>query len=67
MTTLKIQGMTCGHCVMAVKEALAAVPGVEGAVAVSLEKGEAQVGGSAPVAALVAAVAAEGFQAAEAR
>lgn len=25
---LEIQGMTCGHCVAAVKKALAAVPGV---------------------------------------
>jgi mercuric transport protein len=27
--TLAITGMTCGHCVAAVKKALAAVPGVE--------------------------------------
>lgn len=27
-TTLSIDGMTCGHCVRAVTEALAAVPGV---------------------------------------
>ena len=27
--TLAITGMTCGHCVDAVKKALAAVPGVE--------------------------------------
>jgi mercuric transport protein len=27
--TLTITGMTCGHCVAAVKKALAAVPGVE--------------------------------------
>lgn len=31
MTTLAMQisGMTCGHCVKAVREALATVPGVE--------------------------------------
>lgn len=28
--TLAITGMTCGHCVAAVKKTLAAVPGVEG-------------------------------------
>ena len=33
--TLVITGMTCGHCVAAVKKALAAVPGVE-AVEVTL-------------------------------
>ena len=27
--TLEIEGMTCGHCVAAVKKALAVVPGVE--------------------------------------
>lgn len=26
---LEVSGMSCGHCVKAVKEALAAVPGVE--------------------------------------
>ncbi|MGB7629985.1 MAG: cation transporter [Candidatus Deferrimicrobium sp.] len=33
--TLEIAGMTCGHCVAAVKKALAAVPGV-GEVEVTL-------------------------------
>jgi copper chaperone len=41
MLKLRIEGMTCGHCVMHVKQALAAVPGVEGPVEVSLEKKEA--------------------------
>jgi copper chaperone len=63
MIQLKIQGMTCGHCVMAVKTALAAVPGVEGAVDVDLKAGEAKVGGSPDPAALLAAVAEEGFTA----
>jgi copper chaperone len=27
-TTFKISGMSCGHCVMAVKKALAGVPGI---------------------------------------
>jgi copper chaperone CopZ len=27
-TTLSISGMSCGHCVQAVREALASVPGV---------------------------------------
>ncbi len=29
MLTLHITGMSCGHCVAAVKKALAAVPGIE--------------------------------------
>jgi copper chaperone len=63
MTTLKIQGMTCSHCVNHVKEALAAVPGVQGPVEVSLAQGEAKVAGSADPKALVAAVAEEGYTA----
>ena len=27
-TTLKVQGMTCNHCVMRVQKAIKAVPGV---------------------------------------
>ena len=63
MTRLKIEGMTCGHCVKSVQAALAAVPGVAGPVAVSLDQGEALVGGTAEPQALVAAVTEEGFTA----
>ena len=63
MLTLKIQGMTCGHCVMSVKQALSAVPGVLIPVAVSLERGEAILQGDPDVKALLAAVADEGFTA----
>jgi len=41
-TTLKIQGMTCNHCVMRVAKALKAAPGVQDAQ-VDLLKGEAVV------------------------
>jgi copper chaperone len=41
-TTLKIQGMTCNHCVMRVAKALKAVPGVQDAQ-VDLSKAEAVV------------------------
>ncbi len=41
-STLKIQGMTCNHCVMRVAKALKAVPGVQDA-RVDLQKGEAVV------------------------
>lgn len=41
-TTLKIQGMTCNHCVMRVAKALKAVTGVQDAL-VDMQKGEAVV------------------------
>jgi copper chaperone len=66
MIRLKIEGMTCGHCVLAVKEALGAVPGVAGAVEVDLAGGEARVPGTPALEALLAAVADEGFTAREA-
>lgn len=39
---LKVQGMTCNHCVMRVQKALQAVPGVQDAM-VDLQKAEAAV------------------------
>jgi copper ion binding protein len=42
ISTLKIQGMTCNHCVMRVAKALKALPGVQDA-RVDLQKGEAVV------------------------
>jgi len=62
-TTLKVSGMTCNHCVMAVSKALAKVSGVESAD-VSLEKAQAVVKGSASAQALIAAVKQEGYEAA---
>ena len=41
-TILKVQGMTCNHCVMRVMKALKAVPGVQDAQ-VDLQKAEAVV------------------------
>ena len=41
-TTLKIQGMTCNHCVMRVQKALKGVAGVQDAL-VDLNKAEAAV------------------------
>jgi copper chaperone CopZ len=40
--TLKVTGMSCGHCVKTVKETLEAVPGVERA-SVDLAHGQARV------------------------
>ena len=61
-TTLKVGGMTCMHCVAAVKKALEQVPGVETAE-VSLDKSRAEVTGDADVQAMVAAVKEEGYSA----
>ena len=41
-TTLKIEGMTCGHCVQAVAQALEGIIGVQNAQ-VDLQAGRAQV------------------------
>jgi copper chaperone len=63
---LVIEGMSCGHCVRAVQEALESVPGVQKAN-VSLEDGAAQVEGDGfETASLVAAVEEEGYRAREA-
>ena len=62
-TTIKVTGMTCGHCVAAVTKALQKVPGVE-AADVNLEKAQAVVKGSADAQSLIKAVKEEGYEAA---
>ena len=62
MIRLKIEGMTCGHCVQHVKTALLEVPGVQ-AAEVALETGTAQVTGLTDPSALIAAVEEEGYKA----
>ncbi len=61
MTTLKIEGMMCNHCVSHVSAALHGVPGVD-SVEVSLEGKSATVGGSADVEALKSAVQGAGYE-----
>lgn len=61
-TTLTVDGMTCMHCVGAVKKALEQVPGVETAD-VSLEQKQAVVTGSADVDAMISAIKEEGYEA----
>jgi copper chaperone len=63
MIRLKIEGMSCDHCVRAVTRALGAVPGVTQVVEVSLERGEALVEGEPALEQLIAAIEAEGYQA----
>jgi copper chaperone len=60
---MKVEGMTCMHCVNAVKKALAAVDGVEAVVEVSLSTGSATVQGNPDRQALVAAVKEAGYRA----
>jgi len=63
MTELRIQGMSCMHCVKSVTEALSQVPGVTEVQEVSLEKGAATVNGSPDPQDLVAAVQEASYQA----
>lgn len=63
MIKLKVDGMTCEHCVAAVKNALTGVPGVDNVVDVSLDRGEAVIEGQPDPKALIAAVEAEGYRA----
>jgi copper chaperone len=60
VTTLKIAGMTCQHCVRAATQALEAIPGVTG-VEVDLASGLARVEGEAELGTLIAAVQAAGY------
>ena len=63
MIKLKVSGMSCEHCVRAVDQALASVEGVDSVTEVNLERGEATVEGEPELAALVAAIAEEGYSA----
>ena len=60
-TVLKIEGMTCNHCKMAVEKALKEVSGVTG-VQVDLAKNEAVVAGSPERAAMIEAIDEAGFK-----
>ena len=63
MIKLSVTGMSCEHCVGAVRDALSAVDGVETVVEVSLARGEAIVEGQAETAALIAAIEEQGYSA----
>jgi copper chaperone len=60
--TLKIEGMSCDHCVHHVKNALVEVAGVEGAEVSLSEKSAVVTGASLDDAALKAAVAEAGYE-----
>ena len=60
---IKVEGMTCMHCVGAVREALATVDGVDEVLDVSLDSGCASVRGDVSREALIAAVKDAGYSA----
>ena len=62
MTTLNINGMTCEHCVKAVREALESVPNAKN-VQVDLDANRATVEGEVDSQTLIQAVANEGYSA----
>jgi copper chaperone len=63
-TTLKIEGMTCDHCVHSVQQALSSLPGVKKAL-VSLVQKEALIESEGPLdlSAAIKAVEEEGYKA----
>jgi copper chaperone len=61
MLKLKVSGMTCGHCVLAVTKAVKAVPAVEDAL-VDLAHGEVTVTGGPDMAAVKEAITEEGYE-----
>jgi len=62
--TLNVSGMSCEHCVKAVNNALAAIPGVKD-IAVSLKDGKVSFShdpAKAPLDAIKAAITEEGYE-----
>ena len=64
MTTIKVEGMKCQHCVGNIKKALEELGGLSN-VSVDLEKGEVSFDGEAAMGDIKAAVAAKGFSVVE--
>jgi copper chaperone len=48
MTTIKVEGMSCEHCVQSVTKALESIPGLEN-IHVDLQKKQAQFTSQGPV------------------
>ena len=61
MLNLKVSGMTCGHCVSAVSNAVRAVPGTQD-VRVDLASGHVVVDGSPNEDAVRQAIVEEGYE-----
>ncbi|SBS77515.1 putative copper ion binding protein [uncultured Mycobacterium sp.] len=60
VTTYKVQGMTCGHCVSTVKAAVASVPGAQD-VEVDLATGTVTVTGAPSEQAVAQAISEAGY------
>lgn len=65
MLSLKVSGMTCGHCVTAVTNAVKRVPSVDG-VSVDLQSGSVNVDGHPDEQAVRTAITEEGYDVAAA-
>ncbi|MBP2297753.1 heavy-metal-associated domain-containing protein [Azospirillum picis] len=61
MLTLKVSGMTCGHCAQTVTKAVEALPAVERAL-VDLNAGEVSVEGKADEATIRQAIEDAGYE-----
>ncbi len=61
MYSYQVKGMTCGHCVKAVTNALKEVD-AEAEVNIDLEKGRVQVSSTAPAEKLSAAITDAGYE-----
>lgn len=61
MNTIKIKGMSCGHCTASVKEALEKLDGVSN-VDVDLDKGEANYNGEVDPAVIKDTIESIGFE-----
>lgn len=61
MATVKIKGMSCGHCTSSTKKALEAIDGISN-VEVSLDKGEARYDGDVDIELVKAAITSIGFE-----
>lgn len=64
MTTVKIKGMSCNHCVNSVREALAKLPDIKN-ISIDLEAGEASYEGEVSAESVKQAIAAIGFEVVE--
>lgn len=61
MTTIKIKGMSCGHCVNSTQKALEEIDGITN-VKVDLAKGEATFDGEAELETIKKAISDIGFE-----
>lgn len=61
MTTVKVNGMRCQHCVGSTRQALEAIPGISN-VSIDLDKGEASFEGDVSLETIKEAIAKIGFE-----